>query len=246
MSSSREVAENGWTAVPVDAGAIFTKGPFLNAPEPITVDDIEFPSNDPIVAEVQKYVKEHLPAQTFNHSMRVFYFCTAIAKQQFPTHQAKLSPSTLALTCLLHDIGTAEKFISATNMSFEFYGGIQALNLLQSLNGSKDQAEAVVEAIIRHQDLGTDGTITFLGQVIQLATIYDNVGQHPRVQGDYGKLVHETTRADVNRAFPRGGWEGCFAATIREEKRLKPWCHTTHILDFEHLVEGNQLMKEYK
>jgi cyanamide hydratase len=47
---------------------------------------------------------------------------TIIAKQQFPEHYAKLSPSTLALTCLLHDIGTAEKYLSTTRMSFEFQG----------------------------------------------------------------------------------------------------------------------------
>jgi cyanamide hydratase len=29
----------------------------------------------------------------------------------------------------------------------------------------------VAEAIIRHQDIGTTGKITFLGQLIQLATV---------------------------------------------------------------------------
>jgi cyanamide hydratase len=100
----------------------------------------------------------------------------------------------------------------------------------------------VCEAIIRHQDLGAQGTITLLGQLIQLATVYDNVGARPY-------LVHEATRADVNRAFPRDGWGRCFAATVREEVRLKPWAHSTHLGGasgevFANAVEGNLLMGE--
>ncbi|KAF7549665.1 hypothetical protein G7Z17_g6222 [Cylindrodendrum hubeiense] len=233
-----EVSENGWTAVPVDAGKILNGRPYIHQPEPITVDKIAFPSHIAAVASVQEYVKAQLPKQTYNHSMRVYYWATAIAKQQFPEYAADLSASTLAFTCLLHDIGTSEQNLSGTRMSFDFYGGIQALNLLNCLGSTKDQAEAVCETIIRHQDLGTEGTITFLGQLIQLATIYDNVGL-------FEGIIHETTREDVNRAFPREGWSGCFAKTIREEMRLKPWCHSTHIHNFASEVESNKLMQPY-
>ena len=169
----------------------------------------------------------------------------AIITHQFPEHLATFSPSTLALTSLLHDIGTAQENLSATRMSFDFYGGIRALSVLLEHGATKDQAEAASEAIIRHQDLGLDGTITFLGQVIQLATIYDNVGEHPGVP-NFRELLHEDTVADVNREFPREGWLGCFASTIREEMRLKPWCHSTHIPDFASKIEGNTLMKPYE
>lgn len=37
------------------------------------MDEINFPE-DPIVIEVQKYAKETLSIQTFNHCIRVFYF----------------------------------------------------------------------------------------------------------------------------------------------------------------------------
>ena len=58
-------------------------------------------------------------------------------------------------------------------MSFEFYGGMIALDLLnKELKAPIEQAEAVAEAVIRHQDLGTSGTITELGVLIQLATIF--------------------------------------------------------------------------
>ncbi len=60
--------------MPVDANAIFLGKPYLNKPEPLLFDDIKFPSDDTVVAKVQQYAKEKLPAKTFNHSMRVFYF----------------------------------------------------------------------------------------------------------------------------------------------------------------------------
>lgn len=170
---------------------------------------------------------------------------TVILRQQFPEHAATLSPSTLALACLLHDIGTTEHNMISTRLSFEFQGGFQALNLLGMYGSTKDQAEAVCETIIRHQDLGTEGNITFLGQLIQLSTIYDNVGDHPSVK-DFDQIIHEKTREEVNRAFPRDGWLGCFAETIRKEESLKPWCHTTHIQDFAEKVEGNKLMRQYE
>ena len=163
----------------------------------------------------------------------------AILQQQFPEHP--LSPSTLALTCLLHDIGTTHENLRATQLSFEFYGGLLALDLVgKQLGGPQTQAEAVAEAVIRHQDLGTTGTLTFLGQLIQLATIYDNMGGNPG-------LVHADTKVDVNRAFPRNGWSQCFAAAIREENGLKPWAHTTHLgeEDFPNGVSNNKLMAEF-
>ena len=51
-------------------------------------------------------------------------------------------------------------------MSFEFYGALKSLSVLQESGAPKDQAEAVAEAIIRHQDFGTEGNITFLAQII--------------------------------------------------------------------------------
>ncbi|KAK4188300.1 cyanamide hydratase [Podospora australis] len=241
-TSTDPVAEHGWTAVPVNADAIFEGKPYIHKPQPVLVKDLPFPSDsDPIVKQVQDYAKENLPGPTYNHSMRVFYWSTVILRQQFPSHAPSLSPSTLALTALLHDIGTAPENMNATRLSFEFQGGFIALNLLQqTLGASQAQAEAVAEAIIRHQDLGTEGTITLLGQIIQLATVYDNMSLRPY-------LIHETTKVDVIKAFPRNGWSGCFSRTIREENRLKPWAHTTHLGSevFPNGVGENAFMAEY-
>lgn len=167
---------------------------------------------------------------------------TIIAKRLLPEHAEALSPSTWALTCLLHDIGTAEAYFTSTRMSFDIYGGIKAMEVLKVLGGSADQAEAVAEAIIRHEDMGVDGTITFLGQLIQLATLYDNTGVYEGIEG-FGSWVGESTRHSVNTAFPRRGWCSWFACTVRKEETNKPWCHTTHIPRFDKQLEANTLMK---
>ncbi|KAI1267218.1 hypothetical protein F5Y18DRAFT_379423 [Xylariaceae sp. FL1019] len=237
-ASADDIVKHGWTAVPRDSNVIFEGGP-KSKPTAIEASDITFPSDDAIVAKVQKYAKDHLPEQTYNHSMRVYYWGCSIIKDQFPEEGSKLSLSTWALTCLLHDIGTTHDNLRATLLSFEFYGGILALNLVKESGGPVAQAEAVAEAIIRHQDLGTVGKIALLGQVIQLATVYDNMGDNPG-------LIDEATRISVNKAYPRKGWSGCFSKTIREENSLKPWAHTTHLgeEDFPEGVKNNKLMAD--
>ena len=90
-----------------------------------------------------------------------------------PTHPLPVSDETYLLTCLLHDIGTTDKNLSATLLSFEFYGGYLALDLLhKELHAPVSQAESVAEAIIRHQDPGESGKISSVGLLIQLATIF--------------------------------------------------------------------------
>jgi cyanamide hydratase len=168
-----------------------------------------------------------------------------ITKQQFPGYAATLNPVTWALTCLLHDIGTAKENFTATRMSFDIYGGIKALGVLKSLGATTDTAEAVAEAIIRHEDMGVDGTITYLGQLIQLATTYDNTSEHPHVENFKG-LVHASTCAEINKAHPRLNWSTFFSGTIREEESNKPWCHSTHLVRFAEEIESNRFMRQWE
>ncbi|KAL4805393.1 cyanamide hydratase [Aspergillus unguis] len=243
--ADKDINANGWTALPVDAGAIFGNKPFINEPSAVSLDEIKFPDGDPVVRKTAEYAKKVLQPETFNHSMRVYYFGMTIAKQQFPEHFKALNTSTWALACLLHDLGTAPENLTATHMSFDIYGGIKAISVLKDFNATTDQAEAAAEATIRHQDIGVDGTISFLGQLIQLGTLYDNTGDHPRVK-DFGKLIHPDTRRAVNEMFARNQWCEVFARTIEKEEGVKPWCHSTHIVDFTKQLRGNQLMREWE
>lgn len=82
---------------------------------------------------------------------------------------------------------------------------------------------------------------TFIGMILlTIGAIKDNMGLH-------ADLVHKDTIEDVVKHYPRKGWSGCFAATIRKENALKPWAHTTKLgeEEFPSGVEGNELMAPY-
>ncbi|PYI07836.1 cyanamide hydratase [Aspergillus sclerotiicarbonarius CBS 121057] len=240
-----EIKANGWTSMPANAGAIFKDPSFAERALAMQLDEIKFPCDDPVVAKTLQYAKAILHPETFNHSMRVYYYGMVITKQQFPEQAASLNPSTWALTCLLHDLGTAEESLIATRMSFDIYGGTKALYTLKGFGATSDQAEAAAEAIIRHEDMGVDGTITYFGQLIQLATTYDNTGVHPHIKG-FEKLIHDTTRAQINEAHPRLKWCTFFSNVIRKEESIKPWCHSTHLVDFDREIEENVLMRQWE
>ncbi|KAL8853739.1 MAG: hypothetical protein Q9221_001382 [Calogaya cf. arnoldii] len=228
----------GWEAQPRDPSVILRGKKNVKDPKPQTVASIKLPDST-LAASVLEYAERELSTTTFNHSMRVFYYGQAIHTQQFP--EWNFTDETYLLACLLHDIGTTNKNISATRMSFEYYGGILALDLLsKELHAPIEQAESVAEAVFRHQDIGETGKITTIGQLLQLATIFDNMGGHE-------DLVHQDTIKNVTARYPRNKWSSCFAATIRKENGLKPWAHTTALGedDFPNGVQNNKLMQPY-
>ncbi|WEW57943.1 cyanamide hydratase family protein [Emydomyces testavorans] len=248
MPSSNPVTEYGFTAVEASATTLLSSPPHPSSPAPfIPVSETLVP-NTPLAQRIQAYAKSNLPEPTYNHSLRVYLYGCAIKKYRFP--EWAFTDETYFLACLLHDIGTTEENLQKTRMSFEFYGGLLALDVLQAEEDGRgalgavaprEQAESVAEAIIRHQDLCEVGSITAVGQLIQLATIFDNTGS-------YADLVHPATIEDVSKHFPRLGWSNCFAATIRRENGLKPWAHTTAlgVEEFPSKVLGNKLMAPYE
>jgi len=239
--TSDPVKAYGWTALPRKLETLLSTRQNTSNPPAVTVDSIKVPDTN-LAKSILEYAKNELPNETFNHSMRVYYYGIAIAQHSFPTWLSPSLNETYFLTCLLHDIGTTDKNMPATMMSFEFYGGLLVLKVLGKEGAPKPQAESVSEAVIRHQDLGDTGTISTIGALIQLATIFDNMGLNP-------ELVHTRTIEDVIRAYPRQKWSTCFARTIRKENGLKPWAHTTHLGEdnFPIGVQGNSLMEaEYR
>lgn len=189
----------------------------LAKPNLPTFQKIELPRGK-VEDAILEYAKSELNEKTLNHSLRVYSYSAAIIKDQFPSWDLDLG--VVFCTSLLHDIGTTDKNMAATKMSFEFYGGFIARDVVQEKSGSQDYAEAVSEAVIRHQDLGESGYITTLGLIIQISTILDNVGKHTQ-------YIHKDTLDYVNRKYPRDGWTSCFAHVIDAENSQKPWGHTS-------------------
>jgi cyanamide hydratase len=162
----------GWSPVPRSLDKLIASTKPANS-QPISTSILDSLPSDTLSKKVLAYATQHLPAKTLNHSLRVFLYGQVLLTQHFPDLIAQPQfLETYYLTCLLHDIGTSEENLSGTKMSFDFYGGIVAMQVLREFGAEKDMAEAVCEAIIRHQDLGDTGTITSLGGVIQLATVF--------------------------------------------------------------------------
>lgn len=193
----------------------------------------EIPLSD-LDEKILAYASKELPQKVLYHSLRVYLYSVAVINDYFPHWD--LGKSVLFATTLLHDIGTTDKNMKATKMSFEFYGGIVARDYIFETTKDQDFAEAVSEAIIRHQDLGESGYITTLGMILQLATILDNVGANTQ-------YVHPDTLDYVNRKYSRDGWLGCFALAIDRENNEKPWGHTSllGVPDFREGVLANNV-----
>lgn len=248
--SRDEVAFYGFTPVPRDPDVLFKDHPTANGPSPkqdlFTVDDFPFPDSA-VVRAVKDFVKKELDEQTYNHSHRVYVYGTALVKTHFPSWA--YDNETYYLASLLHDIGTAERFLATTKMSFEFKGAIVARDLILQLGGAEDQADSVCDAIIRHQDIFVKGgNITMIGQILQLATILDNVGIR-------ANLIHPRLIETTTAAFPRKGWSEHFARVVEKELALKPWCHTSTFevpnwkegvqSNFATDVRGNDVMRPF-
>ncbi|KAM5453171.1 putative cyanamide hydratase [Microsporum audouinii] len=245
----------GFTPVEASAEKLFDQIRLRDMPPPpvITVSDTPIPRT--ILADrIQGYAKVHLPTPTFHHCMRVYHYGIAIKRYAFPTWG--FSDESYFITCMLHDIGTTDENIRSSYMSFELYGGFLAMDLLQypinehastiidpekRVTASNMLAESVVEAIMRHQDIRDTGMITALGQLIQLATIFDNTGGHEQ-------LLSPRTVEDVIKHYPRMQWNSCFAETIRKEIALKPWAHSTTLgtEEFPARIEGNPIGLAYE
>jgi cyanamide hydratase len=76
--SNPEIEKYGWTAVPRKFDTLLAQSQAASAgpAKPISVASIQLPDS-PLVKAVHEYAKKELAIETFNHSMRVFYYGTA-------------------------------------------------------------------------------------------------------------------------------------------------------------------------
>jgi len=241
------MSDYGFTALPADVKS----PPPKPSPSPVQVSTLQPPST-PLAKRVTEYVRSKLSPKTFNHSLRVYSYGLAIARECYPEWNMEPGSSreeTWYLTAMLHDIGTCDEFLTATNLSYEFWAGFHALELLQKpeITGSagstdavapKDQAESVAEAIIRHQDVQDKGKVTLITRLIHLGTLLDNAGAN-------AEMVGQKTIENVVEAYPRNEWSACFRDTVVQEKKVKPHAMVSRIEGFEDLIMANKLMSKY-
>ncbi|CAI4451761.1 CBK_G0016650.mRNA.1.CDS.1 [Saccharomyces cerevisiae] len=182
--------------------------PVVNAPRPRAVVP---PPNSETARLVREYAAKELTAPVLNHSLRVFQYSVAIIRDQFPAWDL--------------DQEVLSEYESHEDVISEYYGGILSRELVfNATGGNQDYADAVTEAIIRHQDLTGTGYITTLGLILQIATTLDNVGSNT-------DLIHIDTVRVINEQFPRLHWLSCFATVVDTENSRKPWGHTSSLGD---------------
>ncbi|CAI6495215.1 BAF_HP2_G0029930.mRNA.1.CDS.1 [Saccharomyces cerevisiae] len=182
--------------------------PVVNAPRPRAVVP---PPNSETARLVREYAAKELTAPVLNHSLRVFQYSVAIIRDQFPAWDL--------------DQEVLSEYESHEDVICEYYGGILSRELVfNATGGNHDYADAVTEAIIRHQDLTGTGYITTLGLILQIATTLDNVGSNT-------DLIHIDTVRVINEQFPRLHWLSCFATVVDTENSRKPWGHTSSLGD---------------
>lgn len=191
MPATDPITTYGLTAVPASASALLTSTPAYpppsTLPPPIPVSELlPIPPDTPLARRIQAYAREHLPGPTYHHCLRVYCFGLAIRRHRFPFPPWGFTDETFFLACMLHDIGTTDDNLRGTRLSFEFRSGLLALEMLRKRPESeteadgagavgglatREQAESVAEAVFRHQDLHEKGSITAVGQLLQMATI---------------------------------------------------------------------------
>jgi cyanamide hydratase len=63
----------GWTALPRKVEALLATRTDVKPPSPVLVASVPLPDS-PLARALQTYAKKELQPETFNHSMRVFYY----------------------------------------------------------------------------------------------------------------------------------------------------------------------------
>lgn len=70
---STSAIKHGFTAVPRSLDKLIADRPIKVTPKPVRVEDIVLPEST-LARTIRAYARENLPEQTYNHSMRVYYF----------------------------------------------------------------------------------------------------------------------------------------------------------------------------
>lgn len=163
------IDEYGWNGLPLNHSNIPSAETARHLPSSI---DFVYPET-PLALRLADRVLFGLPVMTNNHIFRVYHYAFAIVTTHFPDWIAGALRApfleTVFLACLYHDISAVEKTRATSNMSFEWLGGLIALEDMMAFGAPRAQAESVFEALVRLRLRSTSGSLSRMGQLVQLA-----------------------------------------------------------------------------
>ncbi|KAF1988277.1 metal dependent phosphohydrolase [Aulographum hederae CBS 113979] len=182
--------------------------------------------------------KKHLAEELFNHSVRVFCYANFIYETEKShlkgpdrsVHTAQL----LFVACLLHDIGTTEKFNGSAR--FEVEGADAAADLLRKEDIPEDDVREVWIAIATHTCAGIAERIGVFARLLRKGVVYDfrpSIRNKDEVMFQYAEVIERYFRrmevekvlgdAVVKQALnkprkaPAASWPGCLVAAHNED-----------------------------
>jgi cyanamide hydratase len=270
MSDENKTALYGLTAVPAQfpsPQSLTLKNSLTNGAttlRELTAQEVATMPDTPLARRIDKYARAKLPPQVYRHSRRVFAWGNAVVRGSVWGEQSvfegekgnigdeKLS-ETWFVTAMLHDIGTPEETLKSTRLSYEFWAGFHAVQILQdaSLTGDADQtdavadreqAESVAEAVLRHQDVQDKGKVSLLTRLIHIGTLLDNIGRGKEFinHQTIDNVVKEWTRTETDgEGRVESVWTDCFRGTVELEKKHKPYAMVSRIEGFEDVIAKN-------
>lgn len=118
------------------------------------------------------------------HNLRVYHYAFAIVIHHFPDWLVGklVEPflETLLFACLFHDAATTDAAHGMSHMSFEWLGACMARDDLLACGAPITQADSVFEAIVRQRISGKAGSVSRVGQLVQLAVELGECLEVPR------------------------------------------------------------------
>jgi len=211
----------------------------LIPPKPISLASLPLPQS-PLNEKATAYAKSWLDSDVFLHSMRSYYFGTAIATANFA--HWNWDPQVFYLASVLHDLGLSSVAMEQTPLSFEFHGGLLARDFLLREGAPARVSDSVAEAIIRH----TDNIWETFGHSPENALLI--FGTHLDVYGAFNPLIHADTVQEVVNGFPRNNFCNVFADLFLQEVKIKRFCKAVERVQdsgFISKVRNNAVFAKY-
>jgi HD superfamily phosphohydrolase YqeK len=161
------------------------------------------------------HVSTLLAPSILNHSIRVYLYATALAKNTKSLYISNAAKHDLLFTaCLFHDIGTTDTYDGAQR--FEIEGADAAVKHLSQFDVSEQDKHDVWTAIAIHTSPQIAERIGELSKLVRLAVITD-FGRRSEAWG-----VLEPLRAKLEEDFERCGIEKVLGDAVVEQAKKKP------------------------
>lgn len=189
-------------------------------------------SDDPGTSQPQAISRDVIPSSTvsqaafelassllspaiLNHSIRVYLYAKTLVEQSESVYYKDPAKHDLLFTaCILHDIGTMDKFDGPQR--FEVEGADSAVNLLRDFGVKQEEAHEVWMAIALHTSPGIAERINELSRLVREA-----------VRIDFGRKIDKMEGLDdmkksLEEKYPRLGVERVLGDAVVQQAVRNP------------------------